>query len=327
MADVARLAGVSHQTVSRVVNGHASIRPETRRRVEQAISQLGYRPNTAARALVKGRTGIVGVIGAGSAHFGPTSIQHTIEDAARAAGLFASTISLTEVTRAMLDQSVEHMMSQLVEAIIIVAGQDEAVELARNHPTNVPVVVVEGDLTRARWTVGVDQVAGGRIATRHLLDLGHREVAHVAGPADWSEARARRDGWRAELVEHGLRPREPVHVPWSAAGGYEAGRRVAADPSVTAVFAASDQIALGVLRALREAGRRVPEEVSLVGFDDIPEAAFFLPPLTTVRQDFPAVGRRAVELAQVAIAGGAAPAPDLIAPELVVRSSTARVAS
>ena len=323
MADVARLAGVSHQTVSRVVNGHPSIRPETRRRVEQAITQLGYRPNTAARALAKGRTGIIGVIGAGSAHFGPTSIQHTIEDAAREAGLFASTISLTEVTRAMLDQSVEHMMSQLVEAIIIVAGQDEAVELARNHPTHVPVVVVEGDLTRARWTVGVDQVEGGRLATRHLLELGHHDVAHVAGPADWSEARARRDGWRAELVERGFRPREPVHVPWSATGGYEAGRLVAADASVTAVFAASDQIALGVLRALSEAGRRVPEDVSLVGFDDVPEAGFFLPPLTTVRQDFPAVGRRAVELAQVAMAGGEAPAPALIRPELVVRASTA----
>ncbi len=324
MADVARLAGVSPQTVSRVINNSPLIKSETRQRVQQAVEQLGYRPNSAARALVRGRTGIVGVIGAGSAHFGPASIQRTIEEAARAAGLVASSVGLPELTRASLEDSVEHLMRQRVEGIIVIAGQDEALEVARNQRVEVPVVVVEGDLSRARWTVGVDQFAGGRLATRHLLSLGHREVAHLGGPLDWTEARARRDGWRAEMTAAGLRPPEPIHVDWSADAGYRAGLDLAADRSVTAVFAASDQIAVGLLAALHEAGRRVPEEVSVVGFDDLPETRYLIPALTTVGQDFVAVGRQAIELLLAAIEGSPTSRPQLIAPELIIRASTAR---
>jgi DNA-binding LacI/PurR family transcriptional regulator len=302
MHDVARLAGVSHQTVSRVINGSPRLRPETRRRVERAIEQLGYRPNTAARALVKGRSGIVGVIGVGGTYFGPASIQRSIETAARARGLFASTVSLTSLTRELLDDSVEHLRRQGVEGIIIVAGQDDALEVARSRTVGVPIVLVEGDLTRARWTVGVDQVAGARLAVRHLLELGHREIVHLAGPPDWAEARARRDGWRSEMAAAGLRPAEPVHGGWSASFGYEAGRRVATDPRITAVFTANDQIAIGLLLALHEAGRHVPDDVSVVGFDDQPEAAYVVPPLTTVRQDFEQVGVSAVAAITSAIA-------------------------
>ena len=258
MADVARLAGVSQQTVSRVVNGSPSIRPQTRTRVQEAIDRLGYRPNSAARALVKGRTGILGVINTASAHYGPNSIQRTIEDAAREAGLFASSVSLSRLTREILDDSVEHLLRQLVEGIIFVAGQDEALAVARSRSISVPIVVVEGDLTRAPWTVGIDQVAGARLATRHLLELGHREIVHLGGPVDFTEARARRDSWRSEMVAAGLRPMEPIMGDWSAAGGYARGQRLATNPEVTAVFAANDQIAIGLLRALHEAGRRVP---------------------------------------------------------------------
>ena len=116
----------------------------------------------------------------------------------------------------MLDESVEHLLRQLVEGIIVIAGQDEALDLARSRTVGVPIVVVEGDLSRAQWTVGVDQLAGARVATQHLLDLGHREIAHVAGPADWSEARARRDGWSATMSAAGLRPLPPIHVPRGA---------------------------------------------------------------------------------------------------------------
>ena len=342
MHDVARLAGVSHQTVSRVINGSPRLRPETRQRVERAIEQLGYRPNTAARALVKGRSGIVGVIGVGGTYFGPASIQRSIESAARARGLFASTVSLTSLTRELLDDSVEHLRRQGVEGIIIVAGQDDALEVARSRTVGVPIVLVEGDLTRAHRTVGVDQVAGARLAVRHLLELGHREIVHLAGPPDWAEARARRDGWRAEMTGAGLRPAEPVHGSWSAAFGYGAGRRLATDPKITAVFTANDQVAIGLLLALHEAGRRVPADVSVVGFDDQPEAAYLVPPLTTVRQDFEQVGVRAVAAITSAIADVDAevesstardpntPAPvvaNLITPELVVRQSTGPVSA
>jgi DNA-binding LacI/PurR family transcriptional regulator len=322
MADVARLAGVSHQTVSRVVNDAPNINPRTRLRVEQAISQLGYRPNTAARALVRGRTGVVGVISTGAAFFGPASIQRSIEQAARDAGLFASSVGLTTLTRELLDDSVEHLMDQLVEGIVIIAGQDEALEVARSRTTRIPIVLVEGDLSRAPLTVGVDQVAGARLATRHLLDLGHREIVHLAGPQDWSEGRARRDGWRTEMLSAGLRPPEPIYGDWSADFGFAAAEAVLSDRGTTAVFAANDQIALGLLRAVHEGGRRVPDDISVVGFDDLPETRYFIPPLTTVRQDFDAVGREAIALLVRAISGSPPRRPDLIPPELIIRASS-----
>jgi DNA-binding LacI/PurR family transcriptional regulator len=323
MQDVARLAGVSHQTVSRVINGATSIRPETRERVLQAIERLGYRPNTAARALVSGRSATIGIIAAASTLFGPTSIHRTVNTAAREAGFFASSVSLAEMTREGFEAAVDHLDRLAVEGIVVIAGHDEALEVARSRSARTPFVIVEGDLSRARRTVGVDNLAGARIATRHLLDLGHTEVAHVTGPMDWAESRARAEGWRAEMVAAGLRPLEPVPGDWSAESGYRAGLHLASDTGVTAVFAANDQMAIGVLRALHEAGRRVPEDVSVVGFDDVPEAEFLIPPLTTVRQDFERIGRQAIAMLTDVISGETDQVPSLIDPVLVVRASTA----
>ncbi len=323
MQDVARLAGVSHQTVSRVVNGAASIRPETRERVQHAIDRLGYRPNTAARSLVKGRSDTIGIIATDRSEFGPTSIHRTVVEAARAAGFFVSSVSLSAVTRDDFDAAVEHLVRLAVEGIVVIAGHDDALEVVRSRGASLPFVLVEGDLSKSRRTVGVDQVLGARMATRHLLDLGHTEIAHVTGPLDWAEARARRDGWRAELSAAGLCPPEPIAGDWSAASGFAAGQRIAAGRGATAVFSANDQMAVGVLRALHESGLSVPGDVSVVGFDDIPESGYLIPPLTTVWQDFPAVGRRAIEALTAAIGGDEGPAIPLVAPELVVRASTA----
>ncbi|WP_242652922.1 LacI family DNA-binding transcriptional regulator [Intrasporangium flavum] len=323
MQDVARLAGVSHQTVSRVINGATSIRPETRERVLQAIERLGYRPNTAARALVSGRSATIGIIATASTLFGPTSVHRTVNVAAREAGFFASSVSLSEMTREGFDAAVDHLDRLAVEGIVVIAGHDEALEVARSRSAHTPFVIVEGDLTRARRTVGVDNVAGARLATRHLLDLGHTEIAHITGPLDWAEARARSEGWRAEMVSAGLRPMEPVAGDWSAGSGYRAGLHLAADEAVTAVFAANDQMAIGALRALHEAGRRVPEDVSVVGFDDVPEAEYVIPPLTTVRQDFEQIGREAIAMLTQVISGDTDQEPSLIDPELIVRASTA----
>ena len=324
MADVARLAGVSHQTVSRVVNGLDNIRPDTRARVLHAIEQLGYRPNTMARALVTRRSATIGVVGTESGLWGPTSIHRTIEDAARAAGLFVSSVNLQSVTREEFTAAVNHLLAHAVEGIIAIAAHDEALEVVRAHDLRgVPLVVVEGDLTKARWTVGVDQVTGARLATQHLLGLGHTEILHVTGPMNWSEARARHDGWRGEMYAAGLRPREALSGDWTSQSGYLAGLDILGMPEITAVFTANDQMAIGVLRALHEGGRPVPDAVSVVGFDDIPEAAYLIPPLTTVRQDFPAVGRRAIEVLQNAMTAGADDHPELVVPELVVRASSA----
>lgn len=332
MADVARLAGVSHQTVSRVINGGPNLRPATRERVEEAIRQLGYRPNTAARALVTKRSATIGVIGTKGGFWGPSTVHRTIQAAARESGFFVSSVNLPDVTHKDLADAVDHLRDQGVEGIVLIAANDEALEVARDQQTGgVPVVVVEGDLSRARWTVGLDQVAGAVLATEHLTSLGHTDIVHVAGPLNWVEARARLAGWSSAMTDAGLRPSEPLLGDWTPASGYAAGRLIAVRPEVTAVFVANDHMAIGVLRALSEGGRSVPGDISVVGFDDIPEAGFLIPPLTTVRQDFAAVGRRAIEVLQLAIretrpAADGPPGQDrlerLLSPELVVRAST-----
>jgi DNA-binding LacI/PurR family transcriptional regulator len=323
MADVARLAGVSHQTVSRVINGHSSLRPETRDRVEAAIRQLGYRPNTAARALVTRRSATIGVIGSKGGFWGPSTVHRTVQAAGRAAGYFVSSASLPGLTRDELLDAINHLRNQSVEGIVLIAATDEALEVARAQESlGLPVVVVEGDEAKTHWTVGVDQVAGAELGTRHLVDLGHTEIIHVAGPQSWTEARARLAGYQQAMYASGLRPSPHVDGDWTARCGFEIGQQLAGREEVTAVFCANDHMALGVLRALSEAGIRVPDDVSVVGFDDIPESPYLIPPLTTVRQDFTAVGQRAIEILQAAIAG--TPAPDrLISPELVVRASSA----
>ncbi|WP_202388376.1 LacI family DNA-binding transcriptional regulator [Nocardioides flavescens] len=323
MADVARLAGVSHQTVSRVVNDHPNLRPETRERVQRAIEQLGYRPNTAARALVTRRSGTIGVIGSKSGYWGPSTVHRTVQAAARAAGFFVSSVNLPALTRTEVVDAIDHLRSQGVEGVVLIAATDEALDVARSHQAaGLPVVVVEGDETKARWTVGVDQVRGAAMATEHLLGLGHTEIVHIAGPQSWTEARARLAGYQEAMYSAGLRPAPPLIGDWSARSGFALGcDDIVARHDVTAVFCANDQMALGLLRALHESGRRVPEDVSVVGFDDIPEAAFLIPPLTSVRQDFGAVGRRAIEILR-AVIEGQTPPESLISPELVVRTSS-----
>jgi DNA-binding LacI/PurR family transcriptional regulator len=325
MADVARLAGVSLQTVSRVINGQNNLRPATREKVEEAIRQLGYRPNSAARALATRRSATIGVIGSKSGFWGPSTVHRTIQAAGREAGYFVSSVNLQSLTREELVDAIDHLRGQGVEGIVLISATDDALEVARaQEHLGVPVVVVEGDASKARWTVGVDQVLGAELGTQHLIELGHTDIVHLAGPLDWTEARARLLGWQNAMYGAGLRPGQHIAGDWSAASGYEAGREIAARKDVSAVFCANDQMALGLMRALWEAGRDVPtgkRGVSVVGFDDIPESGYLIPPLTTVRQDFQAVGHRAIEILRAALGG--VPAPQgLIRPELVVRASS-----
>ena len=322
MSDVAALAGVSHQTVSRVLNGPPSVRTATRERVRRAIAELGYRPNTAARALVTRQSRTIGVVTEGAFHFGPASTLRGVEEAARAAGYAVSVTILPALDRASMRAAVEHLRDQSVDGVVVIAPEDAAAEALRALDAAVPLVTVEATDTEALPSVSVDQERGARLATRHLLDLGHATVHHVAGPLDWLEARSRLAGWRAELLAAGAVVPEPEVGDWSAASGYAAGRRLALRSDLTAVFTANDQMAVGVLRALAEAGAAVPAQVSVVGFDDLPESGYLSPPLTTVAQDFAELGRRclAVLLARIA-AQPVVRHP--VAPALVVRSSTA----
>lgn len=322
MADVARLAGVSHQTVSRVINGSSSIRPATKERVEQAISELGYRPNTAARALVTRRSGIIGIIGTNDALYGPSSIQRSVEEAARAAGYFSSMVPLADLTREALRDSLDHLARQSVEAIVMIAAQEDALAVAHAADPGVPLIVVEGDLSGRGLSVGVDQIDGARQATQHLIDLGHRAIDHVAGPASWTEAKGRRIGYEETMRDNGLAARETLVGDWTPARGYEIGCELVRRKDATAVFVANDQMAIGVLHAFVQNGIRIPEDVSVVGFDDIPESGYLNPALTTIRQEFKAVGQRAIELVIATLGGSTLDVP-LLSPELIVRDSTA----
>jgi DNA-binding LacI/PurR family transcriptional regulator len=323
MADVAKLAGVSHQTVSRVINDSAHVRPETRRRVLAAMRQLDYRPNPAARALVTGRSRTLGVVSFDTTLYGPASTLFAIEQAAHAAGYFITIVSLLALDRVSVLNAIERLRVQGVDGILVISPQEGAAEALVNLPADVPLVAVEAGPKQSVPVVAVDQFGGAASATRLLLDLGHRTVWHVAGPRDWLEAQQRVDGWRSALAAAGAEAPPVLTGDWSPRSGYQLGQRLAEEADITAVFVANDQMALGVLRALHERGRRIPGAVSVVGFDDIPEAQYFTPPLTTVRQDFGEMGRSALRLLLDVMRGaGEPPARLTVAPELVVRRST-----
>ncbi|WP_219469049.1 LacI family DNA-binding transcriptional regulator [Nonomuraea rhizosphaerae] len=326
MADVAKEAGVSHQTVSRVLNEHPNVRSETRARVMEAIDKLGYRRNLVARALVTKHSRTLGVVSFDTTLYGPASTVYGIEQAARAAGYFVSIVSLKSIDRAGVRDALDYLADQGVDGIVVVAPQRSAAQALADLPFDKPTVAVEGGEAGEVSVVCVDQYEGGRQATGHLLDLGHETVWHIRGPSDWLEAEGRVAGWRSVLEQAGRPAPEPLAGDWSPRSGYEAGRSLASMKDVTAVFVANDQMALGVLRAFTERGVRVPEQVSVVGFDDIPESEFFSPPLTTIRQDFGAVGRHSIEVLLRQIEGqGSHERERLVVPPVVVRrASTAR---
>jgi DNA-binding LacI/PurR family transcriptional regulator len=322
MEDVAELAGVSAMTVSRVLNAPDKVRPSTRARVLAAVRELGYRPNSAARVLATGRSGVLGVVSFDTTLYGPASTLYGIEQAARGEDYLISIASLSALNRRSISEGVERLRSQSVDGIIIVAPHESAAEGLHDLPPDLPVVVVDAADELPLPIVAVDQHGGAARATRHLLSLGHRTVWHLAGPANWIDAGGRVAGWRSVLAAEGREIPEHLTGDWSARSGYEHGKRLAANPEITALFVANDATALGVLRALRERGRRVPEDVSVVGFDDVPEAPFFSPPLTTVRQNFGEVGRHAFQLLLDQIDGLTPERRRLVEPELVVREST-----
>lgn len=322
MREVAALAGVSHQTVSRVINGHPSIRPETRQRVLEVIERVGYRPNHAARALASRRSRRLGVIVDLGVEFGPNATLRAIEQSAREAGYAVSAVTVGKFGDLTADGAVHSLLDQGVEALCVIAPRESAATAARTHAAAIPTLVVSSGADHVGLTAYVDQVHGARAATQHLIDLGHERIVHLAGPLDWLDAQGREQGWRSALKEAGLEVRPPVVGDWTADFGHAWAASWPADVPWTAVFCANDQMALGVIHGLAERGLRVPEDISVVGFDDFPEARHFLPPLTTVRQDFHELGERVVKALVAAIDGQQAP-PARIVPELVVRASTA----
>ncbi|WP_369166762.1 LacI family DNA-binding transcriptional regulator [Streptomyces sp. R28] len=326
--DVARRAGVSQKTVSRVFNGERYVSDDVRRRVLEAAEALGYRMNSAARALASGRTRTIGVVALGTALYGPASLLIGIERAARDAGYALRVYNTLEGDPGGVAGAVESLLEQGVDGIVVSEPIDEGDEGSASLSVDVPVLVLGAPATfggpRA-VTAGVGAESLARAATEHLLNLGHVTVHHLAGPQRWFAARDRLDGWRAALSARGRQQPSVIEGDWSAESGYAAGRELAAAGDVTAVFAANDDMAIGLIRALTEAGLRVPDDVSVVGFDDIPVSAYVTPPLTTMRQPFDAVAHEGLRLLVQAIEKpDAEPAPASDPPvELVVRASTA----
>jgi DNA-binding LacI/PurR family transcriptional regulator len=323
MHDVARLAGVSHQTVSRVLNGQSSVSPRTSALVLAAIDELGYRPNSAARTLVTGRSNTLGLITIASALHGPMSTLYGVEAAAREEGYMLTVANVGDGEPAALEEALGSLQKQGVDGIVVVAPLISMGDALSNHARHLPLIAVEGSPSGSFPVVSVDQALGARLATSHLLALGHGTVWHVTGPTGWYEAQERFVGWTQTLAVAKTEIPPVLRGDWTAQSGYEAGQILSRMPDVTAVFVANDQMALGVLRALHEHGRRVPADISVIGFDDIPEAANFIPPLTTVAQPFSDVGRLSLRALLKQIESGTGSDERIvITPELVVRAST-----
>ena len=324
--DVAEASGVSHQTVSRVINGSPQVAERTRARVLAAITELGYRPNTAARQLVTGTSMTVGIISFGTHYYGPAQMVRSIERALKNRGygfVFASvdSLELSEIRGALRELERHHVAGLiLVTPLLEVQLRD-----IQNLCNGLPFVMIDAPKGAALPSVLFDQAYGGELATQHLLSLGHRDICEISGPLTWSGALERHRAWLDTLGRAGVTPGASAESDWTAAGGYRAARELLALQSFTALVVGNDQMALGALAALREANLRVPEDVSVVGFDDVPEARYYNPPLSTVRQDFELLGQQSAAAILDLIETPGTAEQFLLQPELVVRSSTAPV--
>ncbi|WP_307483296.1 LacI family DNA-binding transcriptional regulator [Microbacterium trichothecenolyticum] len=324
--DVARRAGVSHMTVSRVMNGHPNIRESTRARVLQAIEEMNYTPSSIARALATRRARRIGVLIDGPVQNGPNNTLRALEKAAREVGYAVSAFSIGDDDASQLDTGVMELVTQGVDALCVIAPRESSLDLLRQQTTGLPTIVIKAEADPSWHTVGVDQREGARLAVRHLIGLGHRTIAHLAGPMDWLDARERAEGWRECLAEAGLSEGPYIVGDWTSDFGFGVAQSHDLGET-TAIFAANDQIALGVVHGLHKRGIRVPDDISVVGFDDLSDARHFLPPLTTVRQDFADLGELALQQIIAAIEGETDPTHDMIQPRLVVRESTAAVSA
>jgi len=303
--DVARVAGVSHQTVSRVLNDHPSLRAATRQKVLDAMRELNYRPNAAARALSSSRSRLIGILSTSSGEYGPATIVAAIGAAARSRGYSVTIANADGLDRKSVDDALSHLADLSAEGLIVVAPQTQVLVALEGLTIPVPYVTLQTAAGSAPHDGMLDQVRGARLATSHLLDLGHQRVGHIAGPPEWLDAQQRLTGFQEELRSRQLDPRFVEIGDWSAASGHRAAR------------ALIGQMALGALSAAVSLGLTVPGDLSIVGFDDVPEAAYYQPALTTVRQDLAEAGRRAVALLL-----GEADVRPVVDPELIERAST-----
>ena len=328
MEDVGERAGVSRQTVSRVLNVTSYVSPQTRIRVLSAIEELNFRPNKSARSLALSRSDIVGVITMGGPGHGLlASILQGISREAREKG-FSISVNNLEVSlydrsfEVLVDAAFESFISESVAGVIVVSAYAGIMKVLQRQSSELPIVLVFGEPTEGIGTATIDPRFGGKLAAEHLLTLGHKAIAHVSGPANRLDAMGREAGFREELAQNGLEPVAVLRGDWSADSGYTIGREFRERNDITAIFCANDQMALGLLHAFGEVSRYAPRDISIVGFDDNPDASHYQPPLTTIRQDFVEIGARSFQGMSKAIDYGIFEDVNIL-PKLVVRSSTA----
>ncbi len=326
--DVARHAGVSYQTVSRVINGYPHVAAETRARVLQVINTLDYRPNATARSLATRHSCTFGMVTYGLSYYGPVQMMLNVERAAKAVGYSLRLTDLDAMTLDGMQKAISGLRDQLVDGILLIMPtQGIRYDYLREICGDIPFVEMDTEARAEIPSVMIDQSGGSRLATQHLLDRGHRAIAEICGPQDWFSGFARHESWASTLSAAGITPNLSLEGDWSADSGYRAALTlIARQAEFTGLIVGNDQMALGALRALREHGYRIPDDVSVVGFDDIPEAAYFDPPLTTVRQDFPLLGHQSVEYLISLIEEPDMPFQQRILPtQLIERASTRRL--
>lgn len=325
MRDVAREAGVSYQTVSRVINDHPSVAPATRERILQVIAKLNYRPSKVARSLVTRQSRTLSVVTYGLSHYGPTQMMANIEQAAKSSDydLIFANINPDD-DQEELFAIIQDMERHSIDGLILIAPVrwipfDHLVEQFRHLP------IVQLDVARGASvpSVVIDQHEGGYEVTNHLLELGHMKLAEISGPLDWYGAQARHAGFLQALSDANLVPAASIEGDWTPQSGYECAQQLLDNENFTALVVGNDQMALGAIRALHERNLCIPEDISIVGFDDIPEAPYFSPPLTTVRQEFSQLGKLGVEYLVSIIEDSAITQQKTISPRLIVRKSTA----
>jgi LacI family transcriptional regulator len=331
---VAKDAGVSIQTVSRVLNERPDVAPETRQRVLQVIESLGYQPSALARSLIQRRSYTLGVVTAGLKFIGPSRTLHGITDKAEELGYNLLLKELPGYTANNIQPLLQSLLARQVDGIIWAVpeiGDNRAWVAERIAEIPVPIIFLTMQVKSGLPAVLYDNYAGGCMATQHLIDRGHQRIGHLAGPLDWWEARQRKQGWQDVLTKANLivEDRYFVEGNWSSSSGEQAIHQLLDSyPEMDAVFVANDQMALSVLQVACRKGLRVPQDLAVVGFDDIAEAAYFWPSLTTVRQDQYEMGRRTVqELVQrieVVQRGGVLtdPYPIILTPQLIIRESS-----
>ncbi|MDO8645893.1 MAG: LacI family DNA-binding transcriptional regulator [Candidatus Planktophila sp.] len=328
MLDVAAYSQVSHQTVSRVLNNHKNVSVKTRSKVLAAMKELGYAPNLAARALSNGKTTTIGVLSYNSILFGPASMLHAVQNAAREIGYTVTLATTKGVDESAISTGIRELVQSGVDGIILITPLTKGSQIKEDVLSGTPCVIVEGEGWKEMPSVNVDQFVGAQKAVEYLIALGHTVIAHISGPSTWYEASKRREGWKKALRNARLELGPLKYGDWSANSGYHAIRELIKESNATAVFVANDAMALGVLKALNELKVKVPKDISVVGFDDIPESEFLIPGLTTIRQDFNSVGNLALELLMDRIGKKKRDSFHIaIQPELIIRKSTSPIAS